>query len=168
MRRPFSHDPRYSVTSDGRVFRDVDTGRGKPRELRQYGSKRGYLRVQFEGRFWNVHQLVAVTFIANTDAKPEVAHNNGDKQDNRVANLRWATRKENADDMAEHGSRLFGDTHPSRVLSEDQVRQIYAATAGRPPRTRPYHRELAEHYGVTRECITRIANGNRWAHATSR
>lgn len=166
-RRSFPLDPRYSVSADGRVFRDVDTGRGKPRELTRYDSKRGYLRVLFEGKFHNVHQMVALTFIPNPEGKPEVAHNNGIKHDNRVENLRWATRKENSDDIDLHGNRLLGETHPGSVLTIDDVRKIQRLVVGKPPRCHPYHREVAEMFGVSRECVTRIANDQRWSRATA-
>lgn len=166
-RRPYPLDPRYSVTEDGRVFQDVTLGRAKARELTQYDSKRGYLRVQFEGEFHNVHQMVARTFIPNPEGKPEVAHNDGVKHHNAKSNLRWATRKENSDDIDLHGARLKGEIHPAHLLSEVEVREIHALTADKPPRQHPYHREIAEQYGVTRECVTRIANENRWAHATA-
>ena len=43
-----------------------------------------------------VHRLVALAHIPNPEDKPCVDHINGDKQDNSVTNLRWASAKENA------------------------------------------------------------------------
>lgn len=169
-RKPFPPDPRYSVTDDGRVFRDVHVGHhGTVRELTQHVSKRGYYIVHFElrGKTWPVHRMVALTFIPNPDDKPEVAHNDGVKLNNDKSNLRWATRQENSDDIDRHGTRAQGEGHPSHILTEEQALEIHRLTVKKAPRQHPYHREIAERFGVTRECVTRIANENRWVHATA-
>ena len=41
-----------------------------------------------------IHRLIAETFIANPENKPTVDHINGNRIDNRVENLRWATYSE--------------------------------------------------------------------------
>jgi len=60
----------------------------------------GYSRVVLfkdkKPKLFSVHRLVAEAFIPNTDNKPLVDHINGDREDNRVENLRWCTHSENS------------------------------------------------------------------------
>lgn len=57
-----------------------------------------------------MHRLVAETFIQNPEGKPTVDHINRARTDNRVQNLRWATRKEQADNtkMVDSGLSKYG------------------------------------------------------------
>ena len=43
-----------------------------------------------------VHRLIAQTFIPNPDNKKEINHIDGNKHNNKIDNLEWVTRKENA------------------------------------------------------------------------
>lgn len=42
-----------------------------------------------------IHRLVAINFIHNHENKKTVNHKNGNKNDNRIENLEWATQSEN-------------------------------------------------------------------------
>lgn len=42
-----------------------------------------------------IHRLVCEAFIENTDNKPQINHINGNKLNNRIDNLEWATQSEN-------------------------------------------------------------------------
>lgn len=53
-------------------------------------------------KYFSIHQLVAQTFIANPDKKPTVNHIDGDKSNNHVDNLEWATY----DEQMKHASKL--------------------------------------------------------------
>lgn len=84
----------YQVSDQGRVKR-VDRGN----TMKPVPTKDGYLRVKLckDGVQWSttVHRLVAAAFVENKECKPEVNHKNGDKTDNRAANLEWVTHHEN-------------------------------------------------------------------------
>jgi hypothetical protein len=70
---------------------------------------KGYHRVQLtkDGKARNhlVHVLVATAFLENPSQKPEVNHKNGNKGDNRVGNLEWATTGENLQHAYDTGLR---------------------------------------------------------------
>ena len=57
---------------------------------RNDGKQSGYMRYNNK----SVHILIAETFIENPENKPTVDHIDGDKKNNCINNLRWATYKE--------------------------------------------------------------------------
>ena len=96
-------DNKMIVTSTGRVFRrypvsrrHLEKGFTGFREVKP-GLGYDYLRVGLSGSCKTafVHRLVAEAFIPNPLGLRDVDHINGNKQDNRVENLRWVSHKEN-------------------------------------------------------------------------
>jgi hypothetical protein len=86
--------PRETKYKDGRV------GYHKGRILSQTITPKGYHKVyptlKGKKREFQVHRLVAETFIHNPDRLPQVNHKNGDKSKNDISNLEWVTNLQNA------------------------------------------------------------------------
>jgi hypothetical protein len=61
----------------------------------------------------SIHRIVACTFLENPENKKTVNHKNGDKLDNTVENLEWATYKENTQHAIE---TKLQTGHPKRVI----------------------------------------------------
>lgn len=80
------------VSSDGRVR---VPRRGWTFGWRYNSRSCCYMGCRVNGRNYRVHRLIAETFLPNPENKPEVDHINRNPSDNRVENLRWATRTEN-------------------------------------------------------------------------
>ena len=72
----------------------------------------------------HIHALVAQAFIPNPDNKRQVNHLDGDKSDNRVENLEWATPAENIHHAFETGLSKSGCDRDDASLPPEQVREI--------------------------------------------
>ena len=120
---------------------------------------KGYLVVRYNSRSLYIHRLIAETFIPNPENKPEVNHKNGDRADNRVENLEWATHKENIQHAVDTGlQNTKGEAHSQSKLTEAQVREIRQNAQGLTQRA------LAAKYGVSKYPIQRILAGKSWKH----
>lgn len=89
---------RYEVSNLGRIR---SYAKGPVRILRQSKHKGYYVvgitcSITKKKYYKVVHRLVAETFLENPNQKPVVDHINGDRFNNQVSNLRWATLSENS------------------------------------------------------------------------
>ena len=83
-------NPNYLVTVDGKVF-----SLHSMRFLTLHKNDNGYLRVKIDGKLCYMHRLVSKTYLPNPENKATVNHMDGDKYNNMLCNLEWATSSEN-------------------------------------------------------------------------
>lgn len=88
-------NPRYKVSSFGRIICLNWNRTGKPRLCKLGVGGHGYLQVAIDCVPKLVHRIVAETFIPNPEGKPCIDHINTVRTDNRAENLRWCTYDEN-------------------------------------------------------------------------
>lgn len=98
------------IRSMSRFVRYADgRSRGYPTQiLKQSLGTTGYPRVNIatdgKNRSTKVHHLVAAAFMGQRPDGMDVCHNNGDRTDNRIENLRYDTRSANLKDAVRHGT----------------------------------------------------------------
>lgn len=158
----------YEVSSLGRVRslpRDTKTGvrGGKVLSLKAK-DKDGYSQIGLcrEGsvRIRKVHTMVLEAHVGSRPAGTVGCHNDGDNSNNRLENLRWDTHAANSADKDTHGTLRKGETVPTAVVTEVQVREIRAHYAAR----RYTQRELANMYGIGYRGINSIVHRRTWRH----
>jgi hypothetical protein len=103
------------ITREGEIFVD-----GKLKKLKP--NKRGYIRYSYKGKSLNIHRMIAEKFIPNPENKKEVNHINGNRTDNRIENLEWVTKSENA----KHAYRVLGvkPRTQKRIVNMQQAQEI--------------------------------------------
>lgn len=147
------------MSNDGEVLSFAKSG-AKPRTLKhviwgEYHSV--FLYENGKKQRAPVHRLVLLAWVGPPGENEECRHLNDDKHDNRLENLAWGSRQDNADDRVRNGHSPRGEKAGRAKLTEAQVieiREKYAAGAS--------SHELAKEYPVSANTIRLIAIGEKW------
>lgn len=107
---------------------------------------------------FRVHRLVAEAFIPNPENKKTVNHKDGNKLNNSVENLEWATQSENV--LHAYKTGLKSEDKCSAKLTRKQVNDILDTYTG----VRGEIVRLAEKYQVANSTIYRIVKNETWKY----
>lgn len=77
----------------------------------------------------SVHSLVLEAHVGRRPHGFHGCHNNGNRQDNRLVNLRWDTPTANSRERHDHGTMPIGSTHGLAKLTESDVLEMRAMMA---------------------------------------
>lgn len=157
MWKTIQFEPNYEVSILGEVRNKTS---GKVKSLRL--CRGGYFRVTLypSGKTYNVHRLVALTFI-DKGIYNVVNHKNGVKTDNSLSNLEWCDNKHNVNHAYKLGLNSYkdivGEKNPSVKLNWSKVKTIRdLAEKGKK------WSDIAKMYGVQYNCIKRIVLNITW------
>lgn len=162
--------PGYRVGSDGSVWscllpggrrgaRRSEVWRRRKTSLNSSGYPAVSIRYGGSGtprrqRFVSVHILVMRAFVGPPPEGMEVAHNDGDKLNCRLTNLRYDTPTGNNRDKERHGTKLLGEKNPYAKLTAELVRAIRSDQ----DRTEV----VAKKHNIHPETVRHVRSGRRW------
>lgn len=156
---PIPDFPGYYASQDGRI---LSCKYKNPRILKPIKAKDGHLYVFLyrNGQMYKmwIHRAVLMTFARKPFPGEECRHLDGNPANNRLDNLSWGTRQENADDKKRHGTQPIGEktgTHKLTIQDVITIRKLYKNRS---------LRDLAKQFGVSHTTIRRAALGIKWRH----
>lgn len=147
----------YSIKKDGSLLK-----------LRQKTDKDGYKKctiyVNKKPYERGVHRLVASAFIENPDNKPEVNHKDGNKANNHVSNLEWATCMENihhawANNLS---TAKYCENHPNSIYTREQIESVCELIS----ENNFTMKEIAEKTGVSYTVVKQVKNKIIWKNVS--
>ena len=84
----------YVIHENGKVFNKISK-----KERKTYVDSDGYIRIKLSKngviQDFSIHRLLALHYLDNPNEYEEVDHINRIRDDNRLENLRWATKSMN-------------------------------------------------------------------------
>lgn len=155
--------PEYEAHSDGFVRRVTPAQGAIPGKIiTPYRQPNGYLKVTLSTQGLRhkryLHRLVLETFKGPPPVEGmDCAHNNGDRNDNRIDNLRWATRAENVADTDAHGTKARGEKNGHAVLTAQDVLKMRELR-----KTGTTQARLAAMFDVSRWTVADACSGKNW------
>lgn len=165
--REIAFAPGYFCDDAGEIYSarsNRTRGCAPPRRLSAKIERDGYMRVALsvdgKKRHFRVNRIVAQVYNGDPPTSKHVArHLNGNRLDNRAANVAWATQAENKADEVRHGTKLVGEKWPHATITERQALQIKSLIASGIGVV-----EVANRTGVNLRTVSQIRGNRQWKH----
>jgi len=161
--------PNYKISKDGTVYSRKKGYRTKTgvwvsketwKPLKPVLDSTGYYLVTLvkyedgkrikKNRF--IHRLLGQYYIPNPGRKPHINHINGNKQNNSLSNLEWATEQENTQHAVRTGLMSFEACE--KVVHQYTLKGKYLCTY-------KSDTEAERHTGVAKQNISKVTLGKR-------
>lgn len=157
----------YEVSDQGEI-RSIDRidcagARRKERVLKPGPSGFGYLSVDLsvngKSKRVRIHKMVLEAFVGKCPPGMECCHGDSNRANNKLSNLRWDTKKSNAEDREKAGNTAKGSTHGQSVIDEAIAKKVKIMLAdGKKPSY------IAEELGIKRHIVANIKQNHSWRH----
>ncbi len=153
--------PGYQIDTNGDVWSSKTKGINKkitPCIRNKYVGVS--LRKDKKNHSKHIHRLMLEAFVGVCPEGMEACHNNGNKTDNSLENLRWDTSKNNHIDRRKHGTMPLGEQCKSSKLKAEQVIKIRELFS-----TGKYSFvELGRMFNISNDNVGHIVRRERWTH----
>ena len=109
--------------------------------------------------FIPIHVIVLTAWVGPRPDGMLACHNDGNKTNNTLKNLRWDTPKGNAQDAVSHGTWIHGEKYPGSKLTDRKVEKMYEMImAGSTVQ------EAAAVLEVNKSTLFNVIYGHAWKH----
>ena len=159
------YEGKYKVSNYGRVKSLARPGAilGGMLPERELGkiTRFGYVNIDLykHSKYKHIfaHCLVLQTFVGPCPKNMQCCHEDGNRANNHLANLRWGTRSSNQKDRLRHGTASIGEKNSNTTTTREQ-----ALTVKQMGKDGLKIREISDVVGVSIAVVTQILDGITW------
>ncbi len=161
----------YQISASGRVKSVTRVVNGRTyhtRNMKISVQRQGYLGLGLHregvGTSVLIHRLIAQAFIPNPNKLAEVLHIDGNKRNNCIDNLVWASKSDVQKNNWEKGfmnsmNHSRGEHRHMAKLTNKKVQEILKSADST--------QQLAKQYGVSISTIKKVRQRRTWVHITA-